>query len=110
MFNESMKDKLDFLVSRGVAPYPPRVNMELSLSTDLKADFENLSENKTVVAVGGRVMAIRGHGKARFIVLRDGVGEIQIYVRVDAVGEEEYELIKKGLDIGDIVVGIRNTF
>ena len=47
-------------------------------------------------------MAIRGHGKTCFMDMQDKDGRIQIYVRKDAIGEENYALIKL-LDIGDIV-------
>ncbi len=110
MFNESMKDKLDFLKSKGVHPYPPRTEGENWLSTDVKASFEKLSEEKGQVTVHGRIMAIRGHGKARFIVIRDSAGEIQLYVRIDALGEDKYELVKKGLDVGDFVVAKGGVF
>ena len=44
------------------------------------------------------------------MILRDEVGEIQIYVRVDLLGEDEYELVKKGLDVGDTVVATGTVF
>lgn len=45
-------------------------------------------------SVAGRVMAIRGHGKASFVVLADKEGQIQIYVRMDEVGEEQYDIFR----------------
>jgi len=54
------------------------------------------------VAIAGRLMALRTHGKASFADVMDMTGQIQIYIRVDEIGEEEYELFKE-LDIGDIV-------
>ena len=62
---------------------------------------------ETVVRVAGRIMAIRGHGKTCFMDMQDKDGRIQIYVRKDAIGEENYALIKL-LDIGDIV-GVSGT-
>ena len=67
---------------------------------DIADQFEELTANETVVRLSGRVMAIRGHGKTCFIDLMDKTGRIQLYVRKDALGEENYTLIKL-MDIGD---------
>ena len=74
---------------------------------DIADQFEELTANETVVRLSGRVMAIRGHGKTCFIDLMDKTGRIQLYVRKDALGEENYTLIKL-MDIGDII-GIRGV-
>ncbi len=63
---------------------------------------EDLAEHKTVVSLAGRLMTRRGHGKAGFAHLLDQEGLIQIYARVDDLGEEAYEQFEM-LDIGDIV-------
>lgn len=52
--------------------------------------------------VAGRVIARRGHGKAAFIDLRDGSGQIQIHARADLLGEEEFGLLDN-LDLGDFL-------
>ena len=74
---------------------------------DIADQFEELTANETVVRLSGRVMAIRGHGKTCFIDLMDKTGRIQLYVRKDALGEENYTLIKL-MDIGDII-GVAGT-
>ncbi len=61
---------------------------------------ETLEQNRQQVAVAGRIMAIRGQGKAGFAVLQQNGERLQIYVRLDAVGEQGFELYKL-LDIGD---------
>ena len=66
-------------------------------------DFDKLEGQE--VSVAGRVMAIRGHGKASFVVISDKEGQIQIYIRLDEVGEDAYAVFKLW-DIGDIV-GVR---
>ena len=63
-------------------------------------DFDKLEGQE--VSVAGRVMAIRGHGKASFVVISDKEGQIQIYIRLDEVGEDAYAVFKLW-DIGDIV-------
>jgi len=110
MFNESMINKLDFLRESGVDPYPPRTEMNTKPSTMVKREFDKLKEAGDDVTVHGRVMAVRGHGKARFVVIRDEAGEIQLYCRIDVMGEDSYETVKKGLDVGDFIVATGSVF
>ncbi len=66
------------------------------------AGIANEEETGKVVRLGGRLMSKRLMGKASFADLRDSTGDIQLYVRRDNVGEEEYAAFKK-FDIGDVV-------
>jgi lysyl-tRNA synthetase class 2 len=59
------------------------------------------------VAVAGRIVALRGHGKTTFMHLADGSGRIQLYVKLDLVGAAAYELVGL-LDLGDHL-GARGT-
>ena len=68
---------------------------------------EELESLNIEVKVAGRIMTKRGKGKAGFMHIQDREGQIQIYVKVDNVGEENYELFNKA-DLGDIV-GIEGT-
>jgi lysyl-tRNA synthetase class 2 len=63
---------------------------------------EDLEEREISVTLAGRIMTKRGKGKAGFAHIKDIEGQIQIYVRKDAVGDEQYELFT-GADLGDIV-------
>lgn len=67
---------------------------------DILSDFSNF-EGKTV-SIAGRVMSKRIMGKASFCHIYDGSSLIQLYFRIDALGEENYSEFKK-LDIGDII-------
>ncbi|MGE5453869.1 MAG: lysine--tRNA ligase [Methylocystaceae bacterium] len=100
--NELVKvrlDKLDKLRELGVEPYGGRFERSCQTS-DIRDDFEALE--RQTVRIAGRIMAIRGHGKASFANLRDSSGDIQLYFKLDELGEERYE--KFGLlDLGDIV-------
>ncbi len=69
---------------------------------DRYADYENQP-----VAIAGRLMSLRRMGKAGFAHLMDASGRMQIYVRLDQVGEKAFELFAQ-IDIGDIV-GVRGT-
>jgi lysyl-tRNA synthetase class 2 len=65
-----------------------------------KSTGEELEANRTTVAVAGRIMAIRAQGKAGFATLQQEGQRLQIYVRLDAVGEQAFALYKL-LDLGD---------
>lgn len=68
---------------------------------------EELEEMQVPVTVAGRIMTKRRMGKAGFMHIQDLDGQIQIYVRKDTIGDEQYEIFKKN-DLGDIV-GISGT-
>ncbi len=63
---------------------------------------EELEANRVTVAVAGRIMAIRAQGKAGFATLQQGGERLQIYVRLDVVGEKGFALYKL-IDLGDHV-------
>src|SRR5699024_805400 len=63
---------------------------------------EELAEKEMPENIVDRVMTKRGKGKVGFTHVQDASGQIQLYVRKDAIGEEAYELFKS-VDIGDIV-------
>jgi lysyl-tRNA synthetase, class II len=65
-----------------------------------EAPAEELEANRVTVAVAGRIMAIRAQGKAGFATLQQGGERLQIYVRLDAVGEQGFALYRL-LDLGD---------
>ncbi|MGE5380855.1 MAG: OB-fold nucleic acid binding domain-containing protein, partial [Methylocystaceae bacterium] len=92
------RDKLDKLRELGVEPYGERFE-RTSSAADIKARFEDMEHQS--VRIAGRIMAIRGHGKASFANLRDSSGDIQIYFKLDELGEARYELFGL-LDLGDI--------
>src|SRR5690625_1562170 len=68
---------------------------------------EELEEKEVVVTVAGRVMTKRGQGKVGFAHLQDASAQIQVYVREDAIGKEDYE-VYRSVDIGDII-GVKGT-
>ncbi len=80
---------------------------EAELPADLdeeakKAAYEQINE-KFEVTVAGRIMSWRKMGKANFLDLRDKTGRIQVYVRMNDIGEEEFAKFRKYGDIGDIM-------
>lgn len=107
--NEQMQvriEKMNKIRELGWLPFGRRFQWT-HRAKDANDNFDVLSETETEVKMSGRLMAIRGHGKTCFMDMQDKTGRIQIYARKDALGEENYALIKL-LDIGD-TVGVTGT-
>lgn len=105
------REKLDFLRERGIDPFGQRFDVT-HFSKQIKEEFagkthEELEEMAVPVKIAGRIMTKRRKGKVCFMHIQDRDGQIQIYVRKDVIGEDEYEVLIKS-DIGDIV-GIEGT-
>ena len=94
------RDKLSALQAVGKDPFQVTKYDVTHHSNEVKDNFEAMEGQ--VVRLAGRLMSKRGMGKAIFADLQDGGGRIQLYVRVDDVGEEALAAFKK-YDIGDIV-------
>lgn len=90
----------------GTDPFPGRVNRSHRIAEVLaqfgNCDRDQLVEKNQEVAVAGRVILRRDMGKAAFVTLRDGEGEIQAYIRKDKIGETLFDVYKAS-DIGDFV-------
>ncbi len=94
------REKLAALQAAGQDPFQITKYVVTHRSAEIKENFEALEGQSTSVA--GRIMSKRGMGKAVFCDLQDVKGRIQLYVRVDELGEEAFAKFKK-TDIGDIV-------
>ena len=94
-------DKMHKIEEHGWRPFGHRFEWT-HRSADVKDRFETLAEAEAEVKMAGRVMAIRGHGKTCFMDMQDKTGRMQLYVRKDVLGEEDYSLVKM-MDIGDTI-------
>src|SRR5271157_1726885 len=103
------QEKLKEIVKLGQTAYPNRFPAEQEAEAITipkvreqwgEATAETLEASRVTVAVAGRIMAIRAQGKAGFATLQQGGQRLQIYVRLDAVGEQGFALYKL-LDLGD---------
>jgi len=94
------RDKLKELQNAGKDPFQITKYEKTHSSADIINHFEKMEGS--VVSVAGRLMSKRGMGKASFCDLHDREGKIQLYVRLNELGEEAYAEFKK-YDIGDIV-------
>ena len=100
------REKAEKLRELGLDPFGHRYDREdyaadiVNKYKDVEHDaFENMTDT---AKVAGRIMFIRRMGKASFFTIQDKTGNIQIYISINDVGEESYELFKSA-DIGDIV-------
>jgi lysyl-tRNA synthetase class 2 len=106
---ELRKTKLEEIEKLGQQAYPnrfPALDAEAAITVPAvrerwgEATAEALEASRITVTVAGRIMAIRAQGKAGFATLQQGGQRLQIYVRLDAVGEQGFALYKL-LDLGD---------
>ncbi len=103
------REKLERLRDAGIDPFPPEFGEREDIA-EVRAAHEGLApgiETESRHRVAGRIVGRRGHGKACFLDLRDGSGQIQLHAREDLLGEEPYRLLVD-LDLGD-VVGVEGT-
>jgi lysyl-tRNA synthetase class 2 len=100
------REKANNIREKGMDPFGHRFDRD-SYAKDIKEKYKDVDhdafENMTDTAtVAGRIMFIRKMGKASFFTINDKTGSIQIYISINDIGEENYELFKSA-DIGDIV-------
>ena len=100
------REKMAALREQGIDPFGKRFERTAN-SQELKdkyadLDKEQLHDKNETATIAGRLVTKRGKGKVGFAHLQDREGQIQIYVRKDAVGEENYEIFKKA-DLGDFL-------
>jgi lysyl-tRNA synthetase class 2 len=103
------RQKLERLRDAGIDPFPPEFGEREEIA-EVRAAHEGLTpgiETESRHRVAGRIVGRRGHGKACFLDLRDGSGQIQLHAREDLLGPEAYEVLVE-LDLGDIV-GVEGT-
>lgn len=100
------REKMAALAEQGIDPFGKRFERTAN-SAELKDEYQDKTKeeletlaSKTIIA--GRIMTKRGKGKAGFAHIQDREGQIQIYVRKDDVGEENYDIFKKA-DLGDFI-------
>ena len=94
------RDKLAALQQEGRDPFQQTKFVRTAWSEEIKADFEGFENQQ--VSVAGRIMSKRGMGKAIFCHIKDDKGQIQLYIRADAVSQQEFADFRK-YDIGDII-------
>jgi len=100
--DEVKRKKVEELKNSGVEPFKCDFKRSHTIA-EVRSRAESLMANGEVVDLTGRVMLIRRHGKASFLVIEEFLDKIQVYFKYDLLGGERYEFFKKFLDIGDII-------
>jgi lysyl-tRNA synthetase class 2 len=103
---EDRREKLERIRGAGIEPFPHEFSGREEIG-EVRAAHQGLAagmETDSRHRVAGRIVARRGHGKACFLDIRDGSGQIQLHARKDVLGHDAYELLVD-LDLGDIVGG-----
>jgi lysyl-tRNA synthetase class 2 len=98
------REKLDALRAAGEQPYFDHWDVT-ARAAQLEAEYADLepgSDTETVVSVAGRVVAKRDQGKIVFLVIRDATGDLQLFTRINLVGDDAFAAVKD-LDLGDWV-------
>ena len=79
-------------------PYPEKYDVNYTLK-----DARDLPDETRDVRVAGRIVFMRKMGKLSFLKLRDLVGDLQVSIKIDLVGEEKYQFFKSLIDVGDFI-------
>ena len=107
---EDRRRKMEELRRAGIDPYGKRFS-HTHLAQEIINEFAAVEDFDAVenreVRIAGRIMSLRAHGKASFAHLLDLSGQIQVYAKIDALGDESYQRFT-GLDLGDII-GVYGT-
>ncbi len=100
------RKKLEALINAGIEPYPYRFEPNAHTST-IKKEFADLGteeeKREATFRLAGRIVARRDFGKLVFLTLLDGEGKLQLVVKKGETDEKSAEIVKKYLDVGDIV-------
>ncbi len=100
--------KLQELLATGIQPYPNRVRRTHTTAEAIQAfeaaeDENHQTPEPVRVTVCGRIVRQNLKGKVYFAHIEDGTGRLQLFVRINAVGEETYNMIRHQIDLGDFV-------
>lgn len=92
------KNKLDYIIENHINPYPDRFDVNKQIK-----DAPRLPDGTENICIAGRIILMRKMGNLSFARISDVHGSIQIAVKKDVLGSEEYDFFKKAFDIGDFI-------
>ena len=110
-FDTAKIDKIQELRERGVTVYPYTFDRRDTV-LEIKERFSTIEHEKSEeeVSTAGRIYIIRQHGKTIFADMGDATGRLQIYLRKNDLGEEQFDLFRQYVDAGDIVGVVGHVF
>ncbi|MFH1461783.1 MAG: lysine--tRNA ligase [bacterium] len=95
-------EKVEKMIEQGISPWPSYKKTNATCAKIIY-DFEHEISQENEYMVAGRLMTIRDHGKTVFANLRDRSGDLQIYIKKDLVGEQDFDFFMHQIDAGDII-------
>ena len=101
-------EKVKELEKTGINPWPAAKKVTATSAQVLSEYREDQPEK--IYAVAGRILIIRHHGKASFVIIQDAVGKLQLYFKQDELGEQRYEWFKHQLNTGDYIWAQGSSF
>ncbi len=103
-FDQTRLDKIQALREKGHGMFPPTFDRKHTVQ-DIKTRYAEITHDKSVesVSTAGRIHIVRNHGKTIFADLADESGRIQLYIRKNDLGEEQFDLFNQYVERGDII-------
>jgi len=95
-------DKVEELKKSGTDPYPA-ISLRTHSIEETLNNFDSWSESQKELILAGRIRALRNMGAMAFLDLNDGSGKIQVLVKEETVGKEEFDKFGRLIDIGDFI-------
>jgi lysyl-tRNA synthetase, class II len=102
-------EKAVLMRAGGREPYPTRTNVTINIAEAI-ASFLKDETVETMITLGGRIRATRPMGKIIFAHIEDGFGRIQLFLRVNTLGEEAMKLFLEDFDLGDFIQATGKLF
>ncbi|MCJ7742523.1 MAG: OB-fold nucleic acid binding domain-containing protein, partial [Methanoregula sp.] len=103
-FDQTRLDKVRALKDKGITIFPSSFDRQHTV-LDIRTRYADITHDKSAEAVStaGRVYIVRNHGKTLFADLGDETGKIQLYIRKNDIGNEQFELFNQFIERGDII-------
>jgi lysyl-tRNA synthetase class 2 len=103
-FDQTRLDKIAALREKGLSMFPPTFDRKNTV-LEIKTTYADITHDKSAesISTAGRIYIVRNHGKTIFADLGDETGKIQLYIRKNDLGEEQFELFNQYVERGDIV-------
>lgn len=103
-FEQTRLDKIRALQDKGITIFPSSFDRQNTV-LDIKTTYADITHDKSTekISTAGRIFIVRNHGKTVFADLGDETGKIQLYIRKNDLGEEQFELFNQFVERGDII-------
>lgn len=105
--HETRLQKVKDLRASGIEPWPYREEINATCQQIVNEYLEGVEKQ---YKVAGRLLTIRLHGKTGFATIQDRSGKLQVYIRKDIVGDQQFDFFQNSIDIGDIIWFLGSPF